>query len=135
MEIKASGNYFRNLVRNDEIYFYMRLFVYFFFIPLGIYIIRFVFIRTFTNSMKVDNGLLTIHYTKLFRSREQSFPVSGTLLELRNYQDDIRLPSYYQLSVIVDKKTKYIADSREGFTKETFLAFMSAFSGTYLVSP
>ncbi|HWV67624.1 hypothetical protein [Chitinophaga sp.] len=100
MEIKAGGNYFRNLMRDDEVYFHMRLFIYFFFIPLGIYIIRFVFIRTFTNSIEVDNGLLTIHYTKLFRSRKKSFPVSGTRLELRNYHDDVRLPPYYQLSVI-----------------------------------
>jgi len=139
MEINASGNYFRYLMRNDNYLFYAPLFGVFFkggvwalSIPLWIYIIRSKAIRTFTNSMKIDNGQLLINYRKCFKNREKIFPIAGTILELRNYHDDARSPSYYHLAVVINKKTKYVIDSREGFTKETLVSFMSAFSGMIL---
>jgi hypothetical protein len=136
MEINASGDYYQYLMRNDDYYFYIPLFGIFFrggvwalSIPFWAYIIRSKAISTFTNSMKIGGDQLVINYKKFFMTREKSFPIAGTILELRNYHDDARFPSYYKMAVVINKKTKYVLDSREGFTKETLLSFMSAFSG------
>lgn len=136
MEINASGDYYRYLMQNEKYFFYLPLFSVFFrggiwmlSIPFLAYIIRSKAICTFTNSMKIDGDQLIINYMKFFMTREKSFPIAGTILELRNYHDDARFPSYYQLAVVINQKTKYMIDSREGFTKETLLSFMSVFSG------
>jgi hypothetical protein len=141
MEINASGDYYRYLMQDEKYFFYIPLLSFFFkggiwmlSIPFLAYIIRSKVICTFTNSMKIDGGQLTINYMKFFMTREKSFPIAGTILKLHNYHDDARFPSYYQLTVVINKKTKYVIDSREGFTKETLLSFMSAFSGAAIYS-
>jgi hypothetical protein len=69
---------------------------------------------------------------KFFRNRERAFPLADTILELRQYHDDVSFPPYDQMAIRYRNKIKYTVDAREGFTRETLLTFMSGFTQAQL---
>lgn len=65
---------------------------------------------------------------KYFRQRTASFIISDTVLKLNQYQDDVRQPAYHILDIVVKGKVKFKIDGREGYSKDMFMEFLSAFS-------
>jgi hypothetical protein len=135
MEINPTGRYYNYLSQNER---YLNLFrvmgiigtmsAGLLLLPFLAYFIRTKCTLTFTNSLRTVEGQLVVNYTKFFRNREIAFPLADTVLELRQYHDDIRTPSYYQLAIRYKQNIKYTLDSREGYEKDTLLAFMGAFA-------
>lgn len=137
MEIKSTRSYYPYLWDNERYYYIFRMSAVL--VAMGVLIIPFLiyFIHakctlTFTDSLQVENNQLIVRYMKFFRNREVTFPISDTILELRQYHDDVRFPPYYQMAIRYRNKIRYTVDAREGFTKETLLSFMDGFSKAQL---
>ncbi|MBV8253101.1 MAG: hypothetical protein JO154_10880 [Chitinophaga sp.] len=96
---------------------------------LAIFYVPFDKIRTaFTRSMSLEEEQLRIDYVKWFRKRTMEIPLLQLIITLHCYQDDIRLPEYYVMSLEINGEVHYELDSRDGYTKETLLAFMEDFT-------
>jgi len=101
-------------------------------IPFLIYFIHAKCTLTFTNTLRIEDDKLIVNYMKWFRNWEIAFPLADTILELRQYHDDVRSSPYDQVAIRYQHKIRYTVDAREGFTRETLLAFMSGFTRAQL---
>ncbi|SEW49847.1 hypothetical protein SAMN04488122_3609 [Chitinophaga arvensicola] len=146
MEINPTSRYYNYLAQNERYFYMYRILAIFIvgsagilLIPFIIYYIRAKCTLTFTNSLRTEQGQLIIGYMKFFRNREVAFPLKETVLELREFHDDVRFPPYYQMAVRHNNKIRYTLDSREGYSRETLLTFMNGFataqSSAALVTP
>lgn len=130
MEIKPTRSYYTYLWDNERYYYLLKVPVVFILFPF--YFIYAKCALTFTNSLRIENGQLIVNYMKWFRNREIAFPLADTILELRQYHDDVRSLPYDQVAIRYQNKIRYTIDAREGFTRETLLAFMSDFTRAQL---
>ncbi|RAJ77546.1 hypothetical protein CLV59_107313 [Chitinophaga dinghuensis] len=122
--ITTSSSYFNFLV---DIFRYPAMLAYAW--PIAIFYIPFDKMRTaFIRSMSIEAEQLQIDYSKWGRKRVKDIPLLQLIIKLYCYQDDFRAPKYYVMKLEVNGRPRYEIDSRDGFTKEQFLAFMEEFT-------
>jgi len=137
MEIKSTRSYYAYLWDNERYYYmfsmpHVLVAMGILIIPFLIYFIRAKCTLTFTNTLRIENNELIVNYMKWFRNWEIAFPLADTILELRQYHDDVRFPPYDQMAIRYQKKIRYTVDAREGFPGDTLLTFMGGFTRAQL---
>lgn len=104
-------------------------------IPIFLVIIAIRIRRSFTQSLRIDGAQLEITYMKYFFKHIRRFKMADTILVLRDFYD-LEMEGRYlsrkswfsRIEIIENNKVKYIFSTKEGYTKETILAFFDVFT-------
>lgn len=90
--------------------------------------------RTFTETIRLDGPLLEVTYMQLFIKRKRQFNIADTVLVLRDHYDVRfkRMPSpsswFSLLDIVENNKVKFQISTKEGYSKDDMLTFMTAFA-------
>jgi hypothetical protein len=88
----------------------------------------------FTKSLCINGPLLEVAYVKYFRKKNVHFKIADTVLILRKYDDlemhgkHFRQISVHILDVVENKKVKHQLNIEDGYSMDTIMAFLHAFS-------
>ena len=102
--------------------------------PIILFIIWWKLKARLTQSLHIDETQLEITYRKYFREKTIHFAIADTILILRKYDDlelrgkRSRLITIHKLDIVVNNKVNYQLSTNEGFSEETLIKFIYAFS-------
>ncbi|SFO02204.1 hypothetical protein SAMN05428949_4160 [Chitinophaga sp. YR627] len=93
------------------------------------------FRRTYTRSLRIDGPQLEVTYIKYFIRQTRRFTMTDTIMVLRDFYD-IEMKSKYtshqiwfsRIEIIENNKVKQIFSTKDGYEKETILAFFDTFT-------
>jgi hypothetical protein len=91
--------------------------------------------RTYTSSLRIDGPQLEVRYIRYFIKQTRRFKMADTILVLRDFYD-VEIESRYssrqtwfsRIEIIENNKVKHIFSTKEGYSKETILAFFDTFT-------
>lgn len=143
MEIKSEYSYLLYLlVRAGYVLLLPGLFFFtdadtaIFITPIFLFIIWWKIKARFTQSLHIDGTQLVVTYRKYFMEKTIHFTIADTVLILRKYGDlemhgkYLRPTTIHMLDIVVNNKVKYKLNTEEGFTEDTLMNFLYAFSNT-----